>query len=228
MTYAANRTPGQWKAHGHYLARESAAPAQSKNGFGFDSSDQQIPITLAQWQSSGDQRLFKIIISPEFGDRLDLEKLTRELMDRMQVDLGTKLQWVATIHDNTQYPHVHVALRGVRDDGRGLRLDRDYIKNGIRANAQDAATAQIGYRTQLDALGAQRREIDQKRFTSLDRILAVNNQTDNGGSQQVDSFVVDLSIHKDKIRQYALQGRLLFLNSMGLVGSPGTELEFAL
>src|SRR5207253_6495970 len=176
-------------------------PDQSKKGFGFDSFDQSIPIaaTLAQWQSSGDPRLFKIIISPEFGDRLDLEKLTRELMERMEVDLGTKLQWVATIHDNTQYPHVHVALRGARDDGRGLRLDRDYVKNGIRANAQDAATAQIGYRTQLDAQEAQRRETDQKRFTSLDRILARNNQTDSGGSQQVDSFVVDLSIHKDKI-----------------------------
>src|SRR5579871_4409552 len=104
VTYAANRTPGQWKAHGHYLGRESATPDQSKKDCGFDSSDQPIPIaaTLAQWQSSGDRRLFKIIISPEFGDRLDLEKLTRELMERMQVDLGSKLQWVATIHDNTQ------------------------------------------------------------------------------------------------------------------------------
>jgi len=33
--------------------------------------------TLNQWQAAGGQRLFKIIISPQFGDRLDFEKLTR-------------------------------------------------------------------------------------------------------------------------------------------------------
>lgn len=39
--------------------------------------------------------LWKFIISPEFGDRLNLEKLTREMMDRVEHDLGTSLEWVA-------------------------------------------------------------------------------------------------------------------------------------
>jgi len=225
VTYASNRTRGQWKGHGHYLTRESATPVQSKNGCGFGPSDQPIPIamTLGEWQASGDRRLFKLIVSPEFGDRLDLEKLTRDLMEAMEVDLGTRLQWVATVHDNTQYPHVHVALRGARDDGRALRLDREYIKQGIRAIAQDAATAQIGYRTHADAQEAQRREVDQTRFTSLDRILGRNNQPGATKSEESGLFVVDLSIHKDKVRHYVLQARLLFLNSMGLAEKVGRK-----
>jgi Protein of unknown function (DUF3363)/MobA/VirD2-like, nuclease domain len=223
VTYTANRTRGQWRSHGHYLARESANPDQPTNGLGFGPSDQPIPLgaTLSRWQTASDPRLFKIIISPEFGDRLDLEKLTRELMTKMEVDLGTCLEWVATVHDDTQFPHVHVALRGIRDDGRGLRLNRDYLKHGIRADAQDAATAQIGYRTEFDAQEAERREIHQQRFTSLDRMLSRNGREypmeDSG------HFSVDLIEGGNKVRHYALQARLLFLNSMGLAEKTGRK-----
>ena len=83
-------------------------------------------VRLAEWQKANDPRLFKLIISPEFGDRLDLRALTCGLMSKMEVDLGTQLQWIATAHRNTEYPHAHVALRGVTDDGQPLRLPRDY------------------------------------------------------------------------------------------------------
>jgi type IV secretory pathway VirD2 relaxase len=217
VSYSPNKTAGQWKAHGRYLARESATPDQS-SGFGFGSSEKPIPIaaTLDQWQKCSDERLFKLIISPEFGDRLDLEKLTRELMAKKEMDLGTRLEWVATVHDNTQFPHVHVALRGVRDDGRPLRLDRTYIQHGIRANAQDAATAQIGYRTTLDAQEAERREIHQMRYTSLDRLLSRTGAPSPQNSDRSGYFEVDPTQQRDKIRQHTLQSRLIFLGTMGL------------
>jgi hypothetical protein len=48
---------------------------------------------------------------PEFGDRIDLSRLTRELMSRMGSDLGTDaLEWAAVAHYNTEHPHVHIAL----------------------------------------------------------------------------------------------------------------------
>lgn len=220
VTYTANRSRGQWRSHGHYLARESANPEQPTDGLGFGPSGEPIPLAAAlnRWQTVGDPRMFKIIISPEFGDRLDLEKLTRELMAKMETDLGTKLEWVATIHENTQFPHVHVALRGIRANGRGLRLDREYIKHGIRANAQDAATAQIGYRTELDAQEALRREIGQQRFTSLDRILTRYGRPETEHSGR---FTFDLAKQADRVRRHALQCRLVFLNAMGLAKKAG-------
>ncbi len=223
VSYTPNRTPGRWKAHGRYLARESATPDQFVHGLGFGSVEgpRKIATTLDEWQKSGDERLFKLILSPEFGDRMDLEKLTRELMARMELDLGTRLQWIATVHDNTQFPHVHVALRGLRDDGRSLRLDRAYVQHGIRENAEDAATAQIGYRSELDAQEAQRREVDQKRYTSLDRIL--NRSNGAASTDGTSHFVFDLAQHRNKVQHYAIQARLLFLGAMGLAEHTGAK-----
>jgi hypothetical protein len=54
-------------------------------------------------------------------------------------------------------------------------LPRDYIKSGVRSIAEDLCTRQLGYRTQLDTEEARRREVDQYRMTSLDRVIAASN-----------------------------------------------------
>ena len=100
---------------------------------------------------------------------VDLRRLTGDLMERMEKDLGTDLEWVAVEHHNTEHPHAHVVVRGVRSDGTALRMSRDYIQQGIRSAAEHLCTRQIGYRTELDATEAERREISESRFTSLDR-----------------------------------------------------------
>jgi len=43
---------------------------------------------------------------------------TRELMADAERDLGTRLDWVAVDHWNTDNPHVHVLIRGRGDDGK--------------------------------------------------------------------------------------------------------------
>jgi type IV secretory pathway VirD2 relaxase len=173
VAYTRNATRGQWRAHGRYLARESATYATDLKRVGFDQSVQGIDMAgrLEQWQAARDKLFWKFILSPEFGDRVDLERLTRDVMARMEQDLGTKLEWIAMAHHNTEHPHVHVALRGVWDNGQSLQLERQYIKEGIRAIAEDFCTRQLGYRTELDTAEAERREIHEKRFTSLDRII---------------------------------------------------------
>src|SRR5580700_10522312 len=171
VTYLNNKTRGQWKAHGRYLARESATHENPVDGVGFSREGQKIDIAsqLENWQRSGDERLWKLIISPEFGDLTDLRRLTGDLMERMGKDLGTDLEWVAVEHHNTEHPHVHVVVRGLRTDGASLRMSREYIQQGIRSAAELLCTRQLGFRTQLDAAEAERREISESRFTSLDR-----------------------------------------------------------
>ncbi|PYS14674.1 MAG: hypothetical protein DMG15_07305, partial [Acidobacteria bacterium] len=138
-------------------------------------------------------RLFELVISPEFGDRCDLRTLASDLLSRMEADLGTQLQWVATAHYNTEHPHVHVALRGMTNRNEPLRLPKDYIRHGIRAHAENLTTRQIGYRTVLDAEEAERREIQQNRYTSLDRMINRSN-TAAAGSNRTDNFLVDLKL----------------------------------
>ena len=120
------KRPAKWKAHGRYIARESSGGTVLVRLLtsGVDTTD--LPLEpakeLTRWQTEGDPRLWKLIVLPEFGDRLDLDRLTRDLMARMAKDLGTKLEWVAVTHFNTEHPHVHIALRGIREDKTVLDL----------------------------------------------------------------------------------------------------------
>jgi len=157
---------GQWAAHGRYLARESA----NSDGVGFTVNNDDIAIqaTLGEWQKAGDPRLFKMIVSPEFGERLELKSHTRNLMTRLSQELGSELDWVAVAHFNTGHPHVHVAIRGVTAAGN-LRLPRDVIKHSIRRHAEDLCTEQLGFRTVNDALESERREVNALHVTGLDR-----------------------------------------------------------
>ena len=167
VSYSGNKTAGQWGAHGRYLMRDSASEGKKA----FDPKSERIDAAekLKAWQNAGDPRVFKIIVSPEFGDRLNLKALTRDLMHKVEQDLGS-IEWVAVEHHNTGHPHVHIALRGV-SEGSELRIPRQYIKTGIRDHAQNLCTRELGYRTAQDVLEAQKREVREMRFTSLDRMI---------------------------------------------------------
>jgi hypothetical protein len=216
ITYSKNKIAGQWRAHGRYIAREGAAGEKSA-GFSNEGEGTEPSQALDRWQKEGDARLWKFIVSPEFGERVDMEHLTRELMQKMEGDLGTKLEWVAVRHFNTEHPHVHVALRGRRDDGSVLDLPREYVKAGIRLIAEDLCTRQLGYRTELDAREAERREVSQARVTSLDRIIDRVNSGDSG------YFTFQPMTSKPQQVRH-LESRLAFLKTMDLAdqAEPGT------
>jgi hypothetical protein len=203
--------------------REAATGIGQKRG-AFDQEEhiQDLVAKLDEWQKSGDQRLFKFIISPEFGDRVDLERLTRDLMARMERDLATCLEWLAVSHFNTEHPHVHVALRGRRADGSPLTLGRDYVKHGIRTVAEDLCTRQLGYRTSLDAGEAYRREVHQFRYTSLDRVINRNAPKIAGAGQESPYFTLALIDDRSGAQSFPrnishhIAARLLTLKAMGL------------
>ena len=234
--YSANRTPGQWRAHGRYIARESAGGAAlgqvTRTLAGPESQERsEQPVSsakeLERWQSEGDPRFWKLIVSLEFGERLDLGRLARELMARMEKDLGTKLEWVAVTHFNTEHPHVHIALRGVRDDKSALELPRDYVRHGIRAIAEDLCTRQLGHRNHLDAAASERREIQERRFTSLDRAInRANSPEVSDAGSTAEHFLVRRAGEtagraREQHREQHIDARLLVLKQMGLAEQVG-------
>lgn len=223
--YSRNDTKGKWRAHGRYLARESATAEVDRTAVGFSAETEQIDPSkeLDRWQAAGDPLLWKLIVSPEFGDRTDLPQLTRELMRRIAHDLDTDIEWVAVTHHNTEHPHVHIALRGIRAEGQPLQLDRNYIKHGLRAVAEGLCTLQLGYRTEMDAEEAERREVLDVRFTSLDRrILKASTIDGETGDLQVrlQSKATEMS-RSARVREQHFAGRLAFLESMGLATASG-------
>ena len=92
-------------------------------------------------------------------------------MQRMEADLGTRLDWVAVDHWNTDNPHTHLIVRGRDDTGKDLIIAGDYIAHGFRHRAAELATEWLGPRTELEIQQTLRREVEQERWTSLDRTL---------------------------------------------------------
>lgn len=119
-----------------------------------------------------DRHHFRFIISPEDAARLeDLQATTRELMARAERALGTRLDWIAVDHWNTDHPHVHVLIRGVADDGRDLVINPEFMKHGFRELAEGLVSLELGPRTEAEIAASLDREMAADRWTSLDRRL---------------------------------------------------------
>src|SRR4051794_15175890 len=119
-----------------------------------------------------DRHHFRFIISPEDAAEIgDLRTFTRELMTDVARDLGTKLDWIAVDHWNTDNPHIHVLIRGRAEDGHDLVISRDYISRGFRDRAAERVTLELGPRSERDIQSALEREVEAERWTSLDRAL---------------------------------------------------------
>ena len=145
----------------------------------------------------------------------DLKGFTRDLMAQVEKDLGTKLDWVAVDHWNTEHPHIHIIIRGRTDDGQDLVIDRDYIKQGIRDRAQDLITQELGPRTDQEIRRTLERQIDSERWTNLDRQLS---------RDAYRTGVIDMAPHADRQPDefHALKvGRLRKLESLGLAEQVG-------
>jgi type IV secretory pathway VirD2 relaxase len=227
VTYTRNTAAGQWRAHGRYVEREAATREGDWGSAGFNATGQGVEIAaqLARWQAAGDERLWKLIISPEFGDRADLLRLTRDVLGQIERDLSSPLEWVAVAHHNTEHAHVHVALRGIRSDGQPLHLRREYVKEGIRAIAEDHCTRQLGHRTALDGVEAERREVREKRYTSLDRWIGRSAAGDDSAWFTVACNPAQPGLSDTRrVRAHHVAARLAVLEAMGLAetAQPGT------
>jgi len=126
-----------------------------------------------------DRHHFRFIVSPEDATKLQsLRTFTRELMADAERDLGTRLDWAAIDHWNTDNPHVHVLIRGRADDGKDLVISRDYISRGFRHRAAERVTLELGPRSEQEIRSALEKEVEADRWTGLDR--ALRNIADEG------------------------------------------------
>jgi type IV secretory pathway VirD2 relaxase len=211
VTYVRNKIAGQWKAHGRYLARESATHRVAQRQAGFAQTEDKLDVAqrLNCWQQAGDPRLWKIILSPEFGDKLDMQGFARGVMARVEKEVGAEVEWVAVAHYNTGHPHIHVAMRGIDRGGREIRLPREFVKHGLRKLAEEWCTEELGYRTRAQAMEAQRRDVNEMRYTGLDRLIARARLASAEGTH----FPVTC---QGRGRDQFVMGRLAFLEGMGL------------
>ncbi|NWG25573.1 MAG: DUF3363 domain-containing protein [Pseudorhodoplanes sp.] len=201
--------------HLGYLRREGVTRDGERARLFGPGTDEADPKAFAD-RCADDRHHFRFIVSPDDAiEMADLKQFTRDLVGQMEKDLGTTLDWVAVDHWNTEHPHVHLIVRGVRDDGENLVISSDYIKEGMRDRARDLITQELGPRTDHDIRTALERQIEAERWTNLDRQLA---------RDAYRTGVIDLAPYANRQPDefYALKvGRLRKLEALGLADQIG-------
>ncbi len=165
-----------------------------------------------------DRHQFRFIVSPEDGAEIaDLREFTRELMTHLERDLGTRLDWVAVDHWDTDNPHSHVVLRGKDSTKKDLVIDREYITHGMRARASEVTDGWLGPRSEIEIRQSLNREVEHERWTQIDR--AIHERLVDG--------VIDLRQrtggHQALLDRNVQLGRLQHLARMGLAQESTTS-----
>ncbi|WP_353297731.1 relaxase/mobilization nuclease domain-containing protein [Sulfitobacter pacificus] len=206
------------KTHLAYLRREGVS-REGEKGLLFDAETDNLDGLDFAERCEDDRHHFRFIISPEdAADMEDLRDFTRDVARRMEADLGTRLDWVAVDHWNTDNPHVHLIVRGVDDRGGDLVIARDYISSGIRSRAEDLVALELGPKPEHEIRHALEQEVTEERWTSLDR--EIRYRADDLGL--IDLRPETRGPADPQIRRLMI-GRLQHLKKLGLAseGRPG-------
>jgi type IV secretory pathway VirD2 relaxase len=216
-SFSRNRLSGAWAAHARYLSRPGAQQEIAK-GLGFDADREDIDMlaTVRDWEKS-DELMWRFIVSPEDADRLNLRDHVRELVGQMERDLDTKLEWVAIDHHNTDDAHVHLLVRGVRENGRPLEINREYLRSGLRIRSQEIATRELGPRLEPEMLRSRERAVRREQWTEIDR--ALQRKADGNGLVAYDQS--QPRSEGSRIRAEQEIDRLQFLSGLGLAHRVG-------
>ncbi|HFT7367032.1 TPA: DUF3363 domain-containing protein [Pseudomonas aeruginosa] len=211
-------SPQSLAKHLRYIERDGAG-RDGESGRAYGPQADEADLDAFKERCADDRHHFRFIVSPEDGPELDdLRTYTRHLVNRMEADLGTRLDWVAVDHWNTDNPHTHLIVRGRDDTGKDLIIAGDYIAHGFRHRAAELATEWLGPRTELEIQQTLQREVEQERWTSLDRTL--QREAGDEGRVQIERF----NEPRLQRQRLLLIGRLQRLQRLGLADEtqPGT------
>ncbi|MBR8457099.1 relaxase/mobilization nuclease and DUF3363 domain-containing protein [Burkholderia dolosa] len=213
-----NASPQSLAKHLRYIERDGAG-RDGEQGRAYGPQTDEADLDAFKERCQDDRHHFRFIVSPEDGAELgDLRTYTRHLVNRMEADLGTRLDWVAVDHWNTDNPHTHLIVRGRDDTGKDLIIAGDYITHGFRHRAAELATEWLGPRTELEIQQTLQREVEQERWTSLDGTL--QREAGEDGRVQIERF----NEPRLQRQRLLLIGRLQRLQRLGLADEmqPGT------
>lgn len=166
------RQAGSAATHAHlqYLAREGVGRADKD--LPYSAGTDQVDLEAFESRGANDRHQFRFIVAPEDAAEIeDLRGFTRHLMDKAESDLGTRLDWIAVDHWDTDNPHTHIVVRGKEPSGKDLVIAGEYISSGMRFRASEIATSWLGRRNEVEIEASLRRDVGQDRWTSLDRRL---------------------------------------------------------
>ncbi|HVC07192.1 MAG TPA: hypothetical protein VND98_06395 [Solirubrobacterales bacterium] len=63
--------------------------------------------------------VYRLVLSPEDARGLDLQRLTRAVVDQLEQDAKAPVHWIAAEHRNTAHPHIHLVIAARREISPG-------------------------------------------------------------------------------------------------------------
>jgi type IV secretory pathway VirD2 relaxase len=163
-------------AHLRYLERDGVT-RDGERGKAYSALENEADGKAFVERGREDRHQFRFIVAPEDSTEMaDLRGFTRDLMRQMELDLATRLDWIAVDHHNTGHPHTHIIVRGVLDDGRILNMAGDYIAHGVRHRASELVTRELGHQSEIELQTKLQNEVEAERVTRLDRLLLAEQQ----------------------------------------------------
>ena len=203
-------------SHLPYLKRDGVT-RDGERATMFDAHNDRADEKAFAERCADDRHHFRFIISPEDAAQLEnIRAFTRHIAQQMENDLGTRLDWVAVDHWNTDNPHIHLLVRGVDENGADLVIARDYISHGMRSRAEDLVTLELGPKPEHEIRASLEREATADRWTSLDREIK---------SRADDMGLVDLRPEQpgpeDPFMRRQMIRRLQYLETMELAATDG-------
>ncbi|RWQ75663.1 MAG: DUF3363 domain-containing protein [Mesorhizobium sp.] len=203
-------------AHLSYLKRDGVT-RDGEKAVMFDAGGDCADDAAFAERSKDDRHHFRFIVSPEdAGEMTDLRAFTRDLAKQMEADLGSRLDWVAVDHWNTDNPHVHLLVRGVDDTGADLVISRDYISRGLRSRAEELVAIELGPRPEHEIRNALEKEITAERWTRLD--VEIRIAADETGYIDLRPQATGAA---DPESRRLMIGRIQHLEKMGLAAPTG-------
>jgi len=194
------------RAHLRYIQRDGMT-REGDPGKLYDALSEEAGGKAFLDRGEGDRHQFRFIVSPEDGAQYDdLKSFVRRLMGRVEEDLGTRLDWIAVDHYNTGHPHTHILVRGKDDRGKDLIIAREYMSAGMRERAAEIVSLDFGPRSDFEIEERLRVEVEQERFTSIDRRLI----------RDMDEDGLVTATDRDAFQQSLRAGRLQKLKRLGL------------
>ena len=196
------------RAHMRYIQRDGVT-LQGEPGQLYGKEADTVDGAAFVERCDGDRHQFRIIVSADDGAELaDLKPFIRDLMQRMELDLATELDWVAVDHFNTGHPHTHIIIKGKAEDRNDLIIAKDYITHGIRQRVSELLTLELGPENEFDQKLKLVRQVEVDRYTQLDR--SILKHTDQG------FLVVSAMPPSDPANHAASMRRLRHLKNLGL------------
>jgi type IV secretory pathway VirD2 relaxase len=204
-------------AHIAYLERDGVTRDGTSSHM-FDATEDRSDAMGFARRGLDDRHHFRFVVAPEdAAEMTDLKAFTRDLVTQMEHDLGTRLNWVAVDHWNTDNPHVHLLVRGVVEDGSDLVISRDYMSHGLRSRAEELVAAELGPKPEHEIRSALERDVEAERWTRLDAAIRI--AADDTGF--IDLRPENPGVDDPEVRRLAV-GRLQRLERMGLATGAGS------